>query len=62
MEIEKNEKDQHNELNKIQNWLQRSNIKIQGIPVVDTDEKLKILYECAQKNLFKGRKRPNWHY
>ena len=43
MEIEKNEKDQHNELNKIQNWLQRSNIKTQGIPVVDTDEKLKIL-------------------
>ena len=35
-EIDK-EKVQHLELNKIQNWLQGSNIEIQGIPVEDTN-------------------------
>ena len=51
MEIEVKEKSQHFELNKIQNWLQGSNIELHGIPVVDTNENVESIALSVLKKI-----------
>ena len=43
VELEVKEKAHHFELNKVQNWLQGNNVELHGIPVVDSNERLKRL-------------------